>query len=239
MPRPHKPRHPGVRHAGTAIANAWLVNAQDGCRVLIDTGHRTERALLVAGLARLGVRQPGDLDAVFLTHRHSDHAGNAAYLRERFGCAVVCHVADRPPLEGGEPAPRLAGRGAPLLHDLLCRVEDAFPASTRVDRTFRDGDVDLGFDIIHVGGHTEGSVLLYHRESESLFTGDALLAGLPVQGLLVRPRFAYRAYSIDAAECRANTRRYLRDRPRVGRLCAGHGPLVTSNVDTYLARLAS
>lgn len=239
MARSRKSRPAGVWQAGTAIANTWLVTDDDGRRVLIDSGHRTERALLAAGLARLDVKRRGDLDAVLLTHRHSDHAGNASWLRERFDCAVVCHVDDRPMLEGAAPPQRLAGRGASLVHDVLCRLEDSFPASALVDRTFRDGDDELGFDVIHVGGHTEGSVLLLHRASATLFTGDALLAGPPVQRFIVRLRLAYPAYSVDASVCRANTRRYLRTRPQVTRLCAGHGPMVTSAIEARLARLSS
>lgn len=238
MPRNRAPVAAGVFQAGTAVANVWLLVGDDGSRVLIDTGHRTERALLAAGLARLGVREPGDLDLVLLTHRHCDHAGNAAWLRERFDCAVACHVADRAALEGAERPARLAGRGAPPVYDALCRIEDTFPARAVVDHTFAEGDVERGLEVIHVGGHTEGSVLLYHRASATLFTGDALITGPPVQRVLVRPRLAYRAFSDDAGACRANTVRYLRARPQVARVCAGHGPMLTVDVDVHLARLA-
>lgn len=228
----------GVFHAGTLIANTWLVVDSEGRRTLVDSGHRSERALLLRGLARLGVRRRGDLHAVLLTHRHCDHAGNAAYLRERFGAVVVCHAADRPLLEGEQAPARLGGRGAPLVHDALARVEDRFPARAPVDRTVADGESLLGFDVVHVGGHTEGSMLLLHRESGTLFTGDALLAGAPVQRWLVRLRLAYTAYAIDAPLCRANTRAFLRTRPDVSRLCAGHGPVVERDLSRHLARLA-
>jgi glyoxylase-like metal-dependent hydrolase (beta-lactamase superfamily II) len=202
-------RTSGVAHAGTAIANTWLVTDADGRRVLVDTGHRTERLLLLRGLGGLGVRRRGDLTAVLLTHRHCDHAGNADFLRERFGCEILCHAEDRPLLEGERAPARLAGRGAPSLFDVLARFEDAFPAKARVDRVVKDGEVVHGIEVAHVGGHTEGSVLLYHRESGTLFTGDALLSGLPVQHR-VRLHLAYSAFSVDARVCRDNTRRYLR-----------------------------
>ncbi|OGQ24956.1 MAG: hypothetical protein A2138_24550 [Deltaproteobacteria bacterium RBG_16_71_12] len=81
-------------------------------------------------------------------------------------------------------------------------------------------------------------MLLYHRASETLFTGDALVTGPPVQRLVVRPRLAYRAFSDDAGACRASTVRFLRARPPVARVCAGHGPLLAVDVDRHLARLA-
>ena len=232
-------RETGVWHAGTLIANTWLVVDSEGRRTLVDSGHRTERALLLRGLARLGVRRRGELHALILTHRHSDHAGNAAFLQEHFGCELIGHAADRPFLEGERRAERLAGRGAPLVHDALCRVEDAFPARAHVDRVVDDGDTVAGFEVTHVGGHTEGSILLYHRESATLFTGDALLAGAPVQRVHVRLRLAYSVYSNDAELCHANTRAWLRSRPTVARLCAGHGPMVERGLEAHLARIAS
>ncbi|MEZ0228896.1 MAG: MBL fold metallo-hydrolase, partial [Planctomycetota bacterium] len=87
------------------ISNVWLFETGSG-RFLIDTGHPVERPALLVELWRAGVRRPGDLDGVILTHRHSDHAGNAAWLRERFRCPVICHAADAPLLAGKErPAP--------------------------------------------------------------------------------------------------------------------------------------
>lgn len=238
MARSRRARRAGVWHLGTVVGNSWLLVDDDGQRVVVDSGHRAERALLMAGLARLGIVRSGDLDLVLLTHRHCDHAGNAAWLRERFDCAVACHAADRGALEGSVRPERLAGRGAPAYYDALCRFEDTFPARAIVDHTFVEGDHQRGFDVIHVGGHTDGSVLLYHRASGTLFTGDALVTGPPVQRVVVRPRLAYRSFSDDADACRANTVRYLRTHPRVARVCGGHGPMITAGVEARLARVA-
>ncbi len=239
MARPRRARRAGVWHLGTIVGNAWLVVDDDGARTVVDCGHRAERALLVAGLARHGITASGDLDLVLLTHRHCDHAGNAAWLRERFDCAVACHLADRAALEGAARPLRLAGRGAPPVHDALCRFEDSFPARTVVDHTLADGQDERGFDVVHVGGHTDGSVLFLHRASATLFTGDALVTGPPVQRVVVRPRLAYRSYSDDADACRAATVRYLRARPRVARVCGGHGPMITTRVDARLDRIVA
>jgi glyoxylase-like metal-dependent hydrolase (beta-lactamase superfamily II) len=72
------------------IANVWLL--RDGERTfLVDTSHPVERLGLRASLWRAGVRRRGDLDGVLLTHRHSDHAVNASWLRETFDAPVFCH----------------------------------------------------------------------------------------------------------------------------------------------------
>ena len=66
---------------GVKIANSWLFTDRHGRRFLVDTGYFTDRPVLAAELWLAGVRRKGDLEAVILTHRHSDHAANAG------GCA--------------------------------------------------------------------------------------------------------------------------------------------------------
>ncbi|GAB4474734.1 MAG: MBL fold metallo-hydrolase [Burkholderiaceae bacterium] len=63
--------------------NALVVEARDGLfatRVLVDNGFSPRQ--LAARLARAGLT-PDDLDAVFVTHEHSDHADGVAALLER------------------------------------------------------------------------------------------------------------------------------------------------------------
>ncbi|MEZ4340271.1 MAG: MBL fold metallo-hydrolase [Sandaracinaceae bacterium] len=220
------------------ISNTWLLADDEGRRFLIDTGHPLERPALAAELWRAGVRRRGDLSAVLLTHRHSDHAGNAAWLRERFSCPVVAHPADAAILEDRTERPALAGRGAPHFHEVLCRVEDRFPARTVVDETLDDGETRFGFRAASVAGHTEGSVLLFHEATGALFSGDAILAGVPVQRLVTHLRFAVPEYSFDAEACARRARAFLASDPPVRTLCAGHGPMLR-DAKRALGRLRS
>lgn len=64
--------------------NALLVEA-DGTRVLIDCGFGPRE--LGRRLARLGV-EVGDIDAILVTHEHSDHVGGVVRCAERHGIAV-------------------------------------------------------------------------------------------------------------------------------------------------------
>lgn len=235
-PRRRRPARTDVL-ALVRISNAWVLRDREGRTFLIDTGHRVERTSLVRSLGRLGVSKPGDLTAILLTHRHSDHAGNAAWLRERFRCPVVAHPGDAAVLEERAARPRLASRGAMFVHDALCHVEDRFPARTAVDEAYDAGTFRWGFEVVHVGGHTEGSVLLVHEPSATLFTGDALLAGFPAQRLAVRLRLAVPEYSLDAARCREATLAFLAEGRALETLCAGHGPIVRRGLDAQLARL--
>jgi len=225
--------------AGVRIANVWLLTDDEGRRFLVDTGHRIERRQLARSLLAAGVSRPGDLEAVLLTHRHSDHAGNAAWVRERYRCPVVCHSGDAEALEGSRDPARLSGRGATVLHEALCRLEDRFPARTAVDEVYQDGAWRWGFDVIPVAGHTEGSVLLFHRSTGTLFTGDAVLAGMPAQRLHVYLRLAVAEYSVDAPRCHRAVLAFLRTQPGVRTLCSGHGPALRRGLQARLNRLVN
>ena len=218
------------------IANSWLLSDGQGHTFLVDTGHRVERRSLAYSLRRAGIRR-GGLTAVLLTHRHSDHAGNAAWLRDELRCPVICHADDAVTLGGREPAPRLARRGANAAYDALCRVEDRFPARSPVDEVYDAGSWRGGFEVIPVAGHTRGSTLLLHEPSGTFFTGDAVLSGVPVQRLLARLSLAIPGFSEDVEACHRATRAFLREQRPVQTLCAGHGPRVTRKLPELFAAL--
>jgi phosphoribosyl 1,2-cyclic phosphodiesterase len=84
--------------------NALVVEARDGAtvtRVLVDNGFNLTQ--LVRRLARAGLSLD-DIDAVLVTHEHSDHVGGVARYARAAGVAVYCS-------EGTARAARLMDRG--------------------------------------------------------------------------------------------------------------------------------
>jgi glyoxylase-like metal-dependent hydrolase (beta-lactamase superfamily II) len=97
----------------------------------------------------------GGLSAVVTTHRHQDHWVALEEVVAATGAASVAHAADAEVL----PVP--------------CR-------------TVADGDTiavgDCALEVIHLVGHTPGSIALLYRDpagSPHLFTGDSLFPGGP------------------------------------------------------------
>jgi glyoxylase-like metal-dependent hydrolase (beta-lactamase superfamily II) len=93
------------------------------------------------------------LSTVVTTHQHSDHWVGLADVLAATGARSIAHAAD-------------AGR------------------LPRVDATVADGDVvkvgDCDLEVIHLVGHTPGSIALLYREPGGvphLFTGDCLFPG--------------------------------------------------------------
>lgn len=109
-------------------------------------------------LIALVKEQAPNLELIVTTHQHGDHWQALAALAEATGAPTAAHELDAGPL----PVP---------------------PA-----RFLADGDTiaagDLVFDVIHLRGHTPGSVALalrptLERPATQIFTGDCLFPGGP------------------------------------------------------------
>ncbi len=75
--------------------NALLIEASEGLfatRVLVDNGFGPRQ--LDERLARLGL-SVDDLDAIFVTHEHSDHVGGVRALLKRRSIALLCSAGTR------------------------------------------------------------------------------------------------------------------------------------------------
>ncbi len=219
------------------ISNVWLFRPTAGDVVLIDTGHAVERSRLFAALRGAGISQPGDLSAVLLTHRHSDHAGNALALKRHFGCKVMAHPLDAPFLDGTRRPPKMLNRSHPLAHQAMCWMEDHFPSRCPVDVLYKDKVDAFGLRVVPVHGHTEGSVMLFHEPSGTLFSGDAIIVGIPPLRFPRRPLPAVPFYAQNLSLCDGQVLDFLKESPAIERLCAGHGPALDDHLSEHLAGL--
>lgn len=138
-----------------------------------------------------------DRPVIFVaTHGHVDHIGAAGEFAER-----LIHPAEAAALAGNEGmslrdafrthAEALAAAPSPGL-DLSCFAPPACPATGFVE----EGDVlDLGdrrFSVLHLPGHSPGSIGLLD-EAGVLLAGDAVYQGVLADDLPHSDRAAYRA----------------------------------------------
>jgi glyoxylase-like metal-dependent hydrolase (beta-lactamase superfamily II) len=156
--------HPGL------IAS-FLVFGPDG-HVLVESGPGSTLSALVAGLDSHGLA-PADIDTVFLTHIHLDHAGSAGWWAQQ-GSRVCVHERGAPHLI--EPS-RLIGSARRIYGTLMETLwGDILPAPRERVRATVDGDVveaaGLEFRAIYTPGHAGH----HHawRVGEVAFVGDAM-----------------------------------------------------------------
>ncbi len=216
---------PFLRFSSLVVSNVYLLDGGPGDRWLIDCGHWTERWQLMRELRASGF-QPSELTGVLLTHRHSDHAGNAAYLKREFGLKVLAHRADAEVLEGTAPRFELGHKGN-LLEKALCAFENRWPARVKLDRALEHGDTVAGLEVHLMPGHTEGSVFYRHETTRCLMTGDTLLTARPPLTIVRDIVPPYDAYSIDLPRAHQALREFHRQGHAYEHVLAGHGkPLV-------------
>ena len=170
----------GIHRLGSGMINAYLLVDGGGVTV-IDTGLPGHWSDLTAELETMG-RSLEDVQAVVLTHGHSDHLGFAERTRRERGVAVLVHDLDsalargkvRNPARGTGPV-----RPLPLLRFIVFAM---LKRGWQIDRlgavtTFGDGatlDVPGSPRVILVPGHTPGSVALHVPSHDAIFMGDTM-----------------------------------------------------------------
>jgi glyoxylase-like metal-dependent hydrolase (beta-lactamase superfamily II) len=140
-------------------AYVWIVPTADHGVVLIDAGMDPEANILKGALAGRPVH------AILITHGHGDHVVGL----DAFGDIPVYVGPGEAPLARGEALPK--GQLARLFARLMTH------RAHRDIREVRDGEIltfdDQSFEVLHVPGHTAGSVVYLWKDVA--FTGDSLL----------------------------------------------------------------
>ena len=128
--------------------NTYLVGRRSP--ILIDTGAGVDGyvPLFERYLAERGWRQP---ERVVLTHRHRDHLGGVAHLRERFP---------------GLPVAKMLWKDTDLPEGIT-DLRDG-------DRIEADGATLIA---VHTPGHASDHLCYYLPEERALFSGDLILSG--------------------------------------------------------------
>jgi glyoxylase-like metal-dependent hydrolase (beta-lactamase superfamily II) len=161
---------PRLRLLRFSVGQAYLW--QDGDDLtLIDTGPAGSAPAIAAAVEGLGT-----LRRVVLTHFHDDHTGSAAEIGSWPGVTVLAHGADAPIIRGERPGPPPDFSEAE--RELHARVAHGLPPAppARVDVELHGGedlDIGEGARVLHVPGHTDGSIAL-HLADRVLFTGDVI-----------------------------------------------------------------
>lgn len=168
-----------LHRVGSDLVNCYLVEDERGVTV-IDTGIPGQWRDLMAELDAMGASAEA-IRGVILTHGDTDHRGFADRLRREHDVTIFVH-SDDAALARGETTKRVPWGGmkiGPVLGFLWYAARRGglrVPGVGEV-ATVADGDVlDLPGDpvVIHVPGHTPGSVAVHVAASGALFVGDAM-----------------------------------------------------------------
>jgi hydroxyacylglutathione hydrolase len=154
--------------------NSYLLKTEEGY-FLIDTGLTKTRGQLEEELEAAGCH-PGDLKLIIITHGHTDHTGNAAYLRDRYGAKVAAHRGDSKMCESGNMFTDVEGGVLFKVIGALTKIigvgdSDRFTPDIYLEDTQDLSTYGLKATVLHTPGHSEGSISIHTAEGD-LFCGD-------------------------------------------------------------------
>lgn len=130
--------------------------------VIIDPGGEVDRLLSILKAKEL------ELEAIWLTHGHLDHAGGAAELRERTGVAI-----HGPHREDAFLLESIEAQGAMFGVTDVCSVTPDHWLEEGARVTVGEAD----FEVYETPGHTPGHVIFFQRQARFAQVGDVLFKG--------------------------------------------------------------
>ena len=183
---------PGIRRLGKGLVNVYLLE-EAGAVTIVDAGAPGYWKDVHAELAAMG-RTPDDVRALLLTHAHADHVGFAERIRRERGVPVRVHADDAAlaraevkqsrdpdgPGYRGWSVRAIASFAAFALSHGMTKVTPITEVGT-----FLDGatlDVPGAPRVIHVPGHTAGSVAFHAPAHDAVFVGDAFVTRSVITG---------------------------------------------------------
>lgn len=184
-------------HERIGMVNVWweeiklhvpIYLIRGGQNALVDAGPpQRSQGGLSSTLEPFGVAL-ADIDLLLLTHGHLDHVGGIAQIKAGSRAQILIHGEDTLFLEDGSRAfDQFYGVGTRLLSgkEDLREEKEAFLKGAGPDlvpdrRLEDDHVINLGdgieLRVVHVPGHTKGSVGYYWEKEEILIAGDAIPA---------------------------------------------------------------
>jgi|tagenome__1003787_1003787.scaffolds.fasta_scaffold20608886_2 glyoxylase-like metal-dependent hydrolase (beta-lactamase superfamily II) len=231
---------PGVHRLGNALVNCYLI--EDGNRMtLVDGGFPGFRGQLDEYLRSRG-SSIAAIDAVILTHSHSDHLGMAEGVRRDASVPVHIHEKDagqaRTLKQHKREGSLLAQLWRPPLWKLLvAATRDGglkTPKLTEVT-PFTEGDLDVPGRprIVPTPGHSPGHVSFHLPDRGVLIAGDALCNYNPLRGSR-GPQLMPSPFAYDNAQMLASLDAL--ERIDAGLLVFGHGEPWTEGPAAAVAR---
>jgi len=150
---------------GILATNCYLLLCDDTREsLIIDPGFSIEEANTVLERIR---RSRAKVKYIVNTHGHFDHISGNGLLKDTLKAEILIHKDD---------ACMLTDPSRNLSYMLGLTV-----LSPRPDRLLEDGEKievgELQLIVMHTPGHTEGSISLFCKEENAVFTGDTLFAG--------------------------------------------------------------
>lgn len=164
-----------IKRISLGPVNCYLITTAAGL-FLIDSGTTGSGEQLIRGIAEAG-EDIGAVKLIILTHGHSDHAGGAAYLKQKYGMPVAIHQNDAAYVQNASNAiPPGTSALANIIGGLMAFASrkstwEGFNPDHILNGTTNMNDFGLDAKLLEFPGHTPGSIGLLLPNGD-LIAGD-------------------------------------------------------------------
>lgn len=142
--------------------NCYIIYDEEGKAVIIDPGYDKEKIISKIKDNNLNVKY------VILTHCHADHLGELEAIIKYTDADVIINENDLDGLEDDEKSHCTA------LNVKKPNIDKNKIITVKDKDNIKVGNINL--EVISTPGHTSGSMCLYEKNIDSLFTGDTIFA---------------------------------------------------------------
>ncbi|MDP2750850.1 MAG: MBL fold metallo-hydrolase [Nanoarchaeota archaeon] len=159
-------------------SNVYLIElGENKEKILIDTGDRKDRDLLIKSLKENGIL-PEDINIVIMTHLHYDHLGNIDLLKNAkiYASSKEIKCLKENPI-GTILNKELTEKITTRIKNKELTIEDADLLNQTKNETDDTVETTPSLKIINTPGHTKGSICIYLEKEKILFSGDTLFNG--------------------------------------------------------------
>lgn len=146
---------------------------------VVDAGLMGKGGYKIQAIQKLGIKL-SDIKRIIMTHTHLDHIGCLKEIRAQIPHAELwIHEEEANPIEKGDER---GVYGMEMFRSMCMSQYGLKPGEFKfkVDRKLKEGDkLDMGglsWEVLHIPGHSAGSVALYDRSQKVLIPGDVVYA---------------------------------------------------------------
>ncbi len=194
---------------------------------LIDPGLIGKGNYKVDSIEKMGIALE-DIKRIIMTHTHFDHIGALFEIQNKIPWAELwVHHLEGEPLEKGDER---TVYGMEMFRQ-ICKMQYRIKSGTftfRVHRKLQGGESlnigDMVWEVIHIPGHSLGSIGLYYAPDKALIPGDVLYADHAIG--------RFDLFGADGEELKKSLKRLSQEKVEI--LLPGHNRVVKKLPEGYV-----
>ena len=198
---------------------------------LVDVGLFGKADSKIRSLQKMGIELE-DIKRIIMTHTHFDHIGCLSEMLNRIPKAELwIHTLEAEPLEKGDDR---TVYGMDMFRG-MCQMQYGLKTGAfifQVNRKLLGGEsLNIGgmaWEVLHIPGHSMGSIALYHRAKKVLIPGDVIYADYAIG--------RYDLHGANASELKNSLMRL--SKLEVDILLPGHNQIVKNLPKDYIPKTA-